>query len=163
MKIKFIEQLLFKVRGVSVPVVRMADIDEKGRIGTIQFLGHVKKRPNSLINTWDSTGWEIQPGTHPITIINEKGLQEVGYVVSEKGETVDLNQYPVLVPAIRAGEVYTKPSNNPNLERVIGTGATLDDIPESLDLGKSMRNILIGIMFGAPLWWIVFKILGVIG
>jgi len=145
MKVKIIERLLFKLRGMSVPVVRVADIDEHGRIGTIQFVGHVKKRPNSLVQTWDGTGWEIQKDTHQVTIVNEKGVAETGYVVQETGSTSD---------------IFTTRSIFPNLERVIGAAATLDDIPDSLDLGKSMRNLLLGILIAAPLWWIVFKIIG---
>jgi hypothetical protein len=162
MKIKAIEQLLFKVRGISVPVVRVSNIDENGRIGMIQFLGHVKKRPNSLVNTWDATAWEIDKKSHPVSIVNEKGIQEVGFVVSESGETVDVSHKPIrVVPKIETTDLYTTPSAHPNLERVIGAAATLDDITDGLDLGKSMKNVLIGIMVGAPLWWIIFKILGI--
>jgi hypothetical protein len=54
-------------------------------------------------------------------------------VVSEQGKTVDL---------------YVKPYTGLNLEDVIGKAATSNDISDNMDLGKSMRNLLIGILLG---------------
>lgn len=160
MKIKAIERLLFKMRGMSVPVIRVSDIDINGRIGTIQFLGDLKDRPNSIISTWDAKGWEKCPEVMPVNIISEKGERSIGYVVSEAGNTVSVTddaEKSEFKPEIKTTDLHVQ---YPNRERVIGMGAQLDDIPEVMELGRSMRNILIGIMIAAPLWWIVFKIIG---
>jgi hypothetical protein len=133
MKIKFIEQWKFKMFGRSVPAVRAGEITDKGLIGSLELIGPVKKRANSLIKTWDSKGWEIDKYSQQITLINEKGISERAVVVSESGKTINL---------------YTEPKQTPNLEEVIGYAATMDDIAESMDMGKSIRNILIGLVFG---------------
>jgi hypothetical protein len=145
MAFKLIERIKYKMNGRSVPVLKATDIEETGKIRSLQYLGQVKRRANSLIATWDSKGWEIQPGQTMITIIMENGLSSVGYVVSEAGSVIDL---------------YTrKPSEFPNREDIIGKAATMDDIGESMDLGKSMKNVVVGMFLGAPIWWMVFVML----
>ena len=141
---KLIDQWLFKLRGKSVPVLRVQDIDNDGRVHTLQDVGKVKDRPNSLINTWDSKGWEKSEDAFPITFLNDKGDPEMRWVVSVRGKTVNL---------------YTRPCNLPNDEEVIGKAATVDDISDAMDLGKSMRNILIGVVVGAPFWWFIFQVI----
>lgn len=136
MKIKFIERWKFRLNGRSVPAIRAEDITAQGLIGSLHLIGDVKKRPNSLVNTWDSKGWEIDPYSQKITLIQENGNSESVYVVSELGKTINL---------------YTDPVMHPNLEDVIGHAATMDDIGDSMDLAKSMRNIAIGLLFGIGL------------
>jgi len=133
MKIKFIEQWKFRLMGRAVPVVKCEDIDKEGRIYTIHYLGTVKKRANSLIATWDSKGWEIDKSAGKIAFIDEKGNEQYAYVVTEEGKSTSL---------------YTRPISFPNLEDVIGKAATMDDIADAMDLGKSMRNIVIGLIIG---------------
>jgi hypothetical protein len=146
MAIKAIERFRFKMFGRSVPVLHACDITETGMVRTLQVAGDMKDRPNSIIKTWDGKGWEKSPDGHMINLIDEKGSGRLAYIVSEFGRTVNL---------------YTEPrSSYPDLEDVIGRAATMDDIAEAMDLGKSVRNILLGGLISAPVWWIVFQILG---
>ncbi len=87
---KFIEKLKFKLGGRSVPAIKMEDVDSRGRVGTIHYLGGVKRRANSLITTWDEKGWEIKLGKGQINIILENGINQKGFIVDESGQTVDL-------------------------------------------------------------------------
>lgn len=136
MKIKFIEQWKFRLIGRSVPVMRVSDIDKEGRVHTLMDVGTCKDRPNSIVNTYDEKGWEKAPDSMPVIFLSSKGTPEQRWIVSESGETVNL---------------YTKPVTFPNLEEVIGHAATMDDIADSMDLGKSMRNLLIGMFIGIGL------------
>jgi hypothetical protein len=144
MRIKFIEQWKFRLFGRAVPVVKAEDITDNGIVCTLHLLGDVKKRANSMISTWDAKGWEIDRYSSKITLIDEKGLSKSAYVVSDGGKTINL---------------YTNPILNPNLEDVIGHAATMDDIADAMDLGKSMRNIVIGMLIGICIgWWFVAPI-----
>jgi hypothetical protein len=145
MRIKFIEQWKFKLMGRAVPVMKVEDIDAEGKITTLHFLGTCKKRANSIISTWDATGWEIDPRHGPIRYINENGIESQIYVVSEGGNTAPL---------------MTEKCAFPNREEVIGRAATMDDVSEAMDLGKSMRNIIIGGILSGPVWYILFQVLG---
>lgn len=146
MKLKIIEQLKFKLSGKSMPVIRVSEIDQDtGLIRTLHNAGTMKDRPNSLINTWDTKGYEKKKDTNPITRLNEKGISELVWVVSERGETVNL---------------YTRPWLGPAWEDVIGKAATADDISESMDLNKSMRNLFIGILIGIGIWMVMGPIFG---
>lgn len=145
MRIKFIEQWKFKLQGRAVPVMKVEDIDSSGKITTLHFLGNCKKRANSIVSTWDAKAWEIDPNYGPIRYIDEKGIEQQIYVVSEAGNTAPL---------------ATKINVFPNLEEIHGKGATMDDISEAMDLGKSMRNLIIGALISAPVWYILFQILG---
>lgn len=145
MRIKFIERIRFRMMGRAVPVIEAADIDEKGRVRTLIYRGQLKKRDNSLIATWDATGYELKHGQQMITIIDEKGTSNSGYLVSEKGVSTD---------------IWTVPYLGPSVKSILGKYATADDIADNMDLGKSMRNVLIGVLFGAPVWWIVFQVMG---
>lgn len=177
MKFAVIERLKFKLFGEAVPIIRAADIDEQGRINTLEFVGLVKRRDNSFVRTWDSRGWEKKPGQMPIRIRNDKGESVLGFVVSEEGCTVELfmesqedwmkstvhnpQPKPDQLPEGQTVNLYTKKSPFPNKEGIIGAAATMDDINEAMDLQKSVRNILIGLIVGAPVWWFVFQLLGV--
>lgn len=145
MRIKFIEQWKFKLQGRAVPVMKVEDIDSNGKITTLHFLGNCKRRANSLVSTWDAKGWEIDPRYGPIRYIDDKGIESLIYVVSEAGNTAPL---------------ATRINTFPNLEEVLGKGATMDDISEAMDLGKSMKNIMIGALLSAPVWYILFQVLG---
>lgn len=133
MAIKFIEQWKFKLAGRSVPVIKCEDIDHEGRVYTLHFLGTAKRRANSLVTTWDSKGWEIDKSAGKIAFIDEKGFEQYAFVVTEAGQSTKL---------------YTKPVIFPNLEDAIGKAATMDDIADAMDLGKSMRNMVIGLLLG---------------
>jgi len=133
MRIKFIERLSFRLRGRAIPVIKAGDISSDGQVRSLFFMGDMKKRPNSLVNTWDEKGWEIQQGAGYITMIDEKGLPKDAYIVSESGKTVNL---------------YIYPRQLPNLEDVIGHAATMDDIADAMDLGRSMKNLAIGAIIG---------------
>jgi len=149
MRIKFIERIKFSLTGRSVPVVKVADIGPDGKVLSLQMLGPVKDRPNSLITSWDEKGWEKDndsPGY--LNLIDEKGTTALSRVVSCAGRTTDLYVHPY----------FRNPA--PDREDVIGHAAMMDDIADSMDLGKSFRNIAIGIIIGAPVWWIVFQIVG---
>jgi hypothetical protein len=145
MRIKFIEQWKFKLMGRAVPVMKVEDIDAEGRITTLHFLGSCKKRANSIISTWDATGWEIDPKHGPIRYIDEKGIENHIYIVSESGNTAPLMTYR---------------GTFSNREEIIGRAATMDDVAEAMDLGKSIRNIIIGGLLSAPVWWIIFQMIG---
>lgn len=141
MRIKFLEKMKFKFAGRSVPVIKCEDIDTAGRVHTLHMLGGCKDRPNSIIATWDSKGWEKDPmWGSPITLIDEKGIQSLAYVASEEGVTVPL---------------FTRPSAYPNREDVIGRASTMDDISDAMDLGKSMRNMIIGVVIGTFIGWLL--------
>jgi hypothetical protein len=133
MRIKFIERIKFAMSGRSVPVIKVDDVEQDGKIKTIHFLGEVKKRPNSLVVTWDEKGYEIDKGAGLVNLIDDKGIRQPAYVVSTRGITTD---------------IFTRPYAGLNLEDVIGKAATADDIADNMDLGKSMRNLLIGLALG---------------
>jgi len=138
MRIKFIEKWRFKLMGRAVPVMKCEDVDFAGRVTTLHYLGNVKKRPNSLVSTWDNKGWEIDPEYGPIRYIDERGLESYIYVVSEAGKTCPL---------------HTRMTAFPNLEDVIGKGATCDDIGEAMDYKPSMSSkflfLIVGLGIGA--------------
>lgn len=133
MRIKFIEQWKFRLSGRAVPTVKAEDITSDGVINTLHLMGDCKMRANSIINTWDSKGWEIVKDSKKITLINEKGITQSAYVVSDAGVTINL---------------YTEPSAFPNREDIIGKAATMDDISDAMDLNKSIKNLAIGFIIG---------------
>lgn len=156
----FFKKWQARLFGPKVPVVRFANGAK-----TIEFMGHLAKRENSLIDSWNQRGYEIVSG--PVEIIIN-GKKEIGYAVDEAGITINFHRNIEFIPA--------KPLNpdNPktffevdqllipksgtisyNWEGIIGRCATLDDIADGLDLGKSMKNIVIGILIGLPLGWII--------
>jgi hypothetical protein len=134
MRIKFIERIKFSMSGRSVPVIKVDDVEQDGKVKSIHFLGDIKKRPNSLVVTWDEKGYEIDKEAGLVNLIDDKGIRQPAFVVSARGKTVD---------------IYTQPYKGINYEDVIGKAACADDIADNMDLGKSMRNLLIGIAIGA--------------
>lgn len=133
MAIKFIEQWKFRLTGRAVQTVRLTDIASDGIVGTVQLMGDCKIRANSIVNTWDAKGWELDKDARKITLINEKGISVNAFVVSDAGNSVN---------------IYTNPSHFPNREDIVGKAATMDDVADAMDLEKSVRNIVIGLVFG---------------
>lgn len=138
-KIKFFEQMSFKLRGINVPVVRLDNVTEEGQVKTVQFVGECKDRPNSLVNSWDEKGWEKQPDSEMVTMIDDKGIKVLAWIVNSKGVTCN---------------IYTKPWIGPKCEDIIGRNSTFDDIADAMALGKSMRNIFIGLVIGVMVGWL---------
>lgn len=140
--VDFIDKLTFKMFGRKVPVFSVKDVDH-GRVKAIQ-LGDWQENPNTLLDKWDSKG-SIKTNDGLITFIDPSGLQRQAYV-QYLGKTVDL---------------FVNPQEDvPNNEKVVGSLLTIDILAELLDMGKSMKNVALGILIGAPIWWIVFQILG---
>lgn len=143
---RIIEQIRFKLTGKSIPVMRVSEVESQGgKIHTLQYVGLMKDRPNSLINTFDVKGYEKAKDTVPITRLNESGIPEQCWIVSSRGQTINL---------------YTQPWEGPNLEDVIGKAATADDIAEAMDMNKSNRLLYIGIAIGIGIWMIMGPIIG---
>jgi len=139
MRIKFIEKLKFKFAGRSVPVLKVMDVDVAGRVKAIQLIAGCKDRPNSLLCTWDGTGWEKDPEYGPIDVIDEKGIGSKRWIVSESGKTVPL---------------FTRMSAFPNREKVIGAMANMDDIADAMSLHPSMREKMIFMFVGILAGWL---------
>jgi hypothetical protein len=141
MKIKFLEQISFKLAGRSVPVMRVSEVEQDtGKINTLQDIGTCKDSPNRLVETWDNRGWEKTKDVSPITRLNAKGDSELCWVVSARGQTVNL---------------YTQPWLGPALEEVIGKAATVDDIATAMDLTPSMRDKIVWMIIGIMLGWLI--------
>jgi hypothetical protein len=137
MRFKSIEKLKFRITGRSVPVIKCMDIDENGRINSLHLIGECKDNQNTIHSTWDDKGWEKDQKTGgPILYIDEKGIKTLAYVVSESGTTVSL---------------YTSKRDRPNAEDTIGKMLSWDVLTMALDMGKSLRNIMIGMVFGIAL------------
>lgn len=146
MRFKFIEQWRFRLEGRAVPVLKVSDVGQDGKVLSLQDLGEIKLRPNSLINTWDEKGYEISKETPGyITMISEKGIPRDARLVCTAGRTVDLYIHPF----------YKNPA--PDREDVIGHAATMDDIADSMDLGKSLRNLVIGLIIGCFIGWLIIS------
>jgi hypothetical protein len=134
----FIDKWTYKLFGRKVPVFRVRDVGQNGEIKSISLLKWVD-RPNSLIESWNVIGAEKSgAGVGLLQFTDEAGLTQPAFV-EYKGRTVSL---------------YTEEITTPNLEKVIGSGAMLDDIAESMDLGKSMKNMVIGILIGIMIGWL---------
>lgn len=135
-KIKFIESWKFKIRGRVVPVIVAQDIAENGKIGSLHLKGELGKRDNSLVDAWDEKGYEIDKNAMAIPVLNEKGLALNTFIVSESGKTINLYTDP-------------RPPNYPNWSTTLGKFFMADDVADNLTLGKSMKNILIGLIIGS--------------
>lgn len=132
----FIDRWVYKLTGRKVPVFQVVDVSDNGLIKSVVLMPWVK-RHNSLLETWNTIGAEISPNHEGyITYTDASGLTQPAYA-EYKGRTCNL---------------YIRPRAAPNLEKVIGSAATIDDIGEALDMGKSMRNLVIGIVIGMMLW-----------
>jgi hypothetical protein len=138
----FIEKWKMKLFGRGVQTFSVEEIDEHGRVLVFRSAGKQKRRDNSIIETWDAKGSEIH--AQPVNFITDDHIIEPAYIV-QGGETIDL---------------FIRKSIFPNRESIVGKGATMDDIADSMDLGKSMKNIVIGGILSAPVWWMIFQVLG---
>jgi hypothetical protein len=136
MKIKFIESWKFKLRGRVVPVIVAQDISAEGKIGSLFIAGKLGKRDNSLVNAWDEKGYEINRNAMAIPVTDEKGLVSNTFVVSDAGQTINLYTDP-------------RPKDYPNWATLLGKLFMADDIADNMTLGKSMKNIVIGLIIGA--------------
>jgi len=130
-----IDKFKFKFSGRKVPVFQVKDVDNQ-RIKTIQ-LSKWQDNPNTLLDKWDVQGSEKR-NEGKITFIDEGGLSQVAYV-EYLGQTVDLF-------------VSKGFEDVPNREKVIGGLLTIDIFGELLDIGKSMKNMAIGVIIGMILY-----------
>lgn len=138
----FIEKWRLKLFGRGVQTFKIEEIDENGRVLTLRDAGKNKRRANSIIETWDAKGAEIHAPA--VNFITADSLIQPAYI-AQGGETVAL---------------YITPSKFPNREEIVGKSATLDDIADAMDLNKSMKYILMGGLFSAPVWWLIFQMIG---
>ena len=130
-----IEKLSFKLIGRKVPVLQVLDVDHQ-RIKTIRF-ARWQDNPNTLLEKWDVQGAQ-KTNAGKITLIDESGLSQMAYV-EYLGQTIDL-------------WVSKGFEDVPNREKVVGGLLTIDIFGELLDIGKSMKNMLIGIFVGMALY-----------
>ena len=140
----FIEKWKMKLFGRGVHSFAVEEIDEQGRVLVFREVGKQKRRENSIIETWDSKGSEIH--AQPVNFITQDHLIQPAYITNG-GETIDL---------------FIRKPTLPDRTGIVGRAATMDDIAEAMDLGKSMKNIIIGGIISAPVWWIIFQMLGAI-
>lgn len=140
----FIEKWKMKLFGRGVYTFSVEEYDENGRVLVLRGVGKIKRRANSIVETWDAKGSEIH--AQPVNFITEDHLIQPAYI-TQGGETIDL---------------FIKKSIFPNREEIVGKAATMDDIAEAMDLGKSVKNIVIGAILGAPVWWFIFQFMGAI-
>jgi hypothetical protein len=138
----FIEKWRMKLTGRGVQTFKIEEIADDGRVLVLRDVGKTKRRANSIIETWDAKGDEIHK--QPVAFISSDSLIQPAYI-AHQGETIDL---------------YIRPSNYPNREEIVGKAATLDDIADAMDLGKSVKNIFVGALLSAPVWWIIFQMIG---
>lgn len=133
--VEFIEKLMFKLAGRKVPVFQVKDVENQ-KIKTIRLSRWVDN-PNTLLEKWDVQGAE-KHNAGRITYIDEGGLTQPAYI-EYLGQTVDLF-------------VSKGFEDVPNREKIVGGLLTIDIFGELLDIGKSSRNILIGIFIGWATW-----------
>jgi hypothetical protein len=131
-----------KLFGRGVQTFSIEEINIDGKVLTLRDAGAQKRRANSIIETWDAKGSEIH--ANPINFISADSVMQPAYVVNG-GETI---------------EIYVRKPTYPNREEIVGKAATLDDIADAMDLGKSVKNIFIGGLLSAPVWWIIFQMIG---
>jgi hypothetical protein len=135
----FIKRWTYKLTGKKIPVFRVADVGSDGLVKSL-ILAQWVDRPNSILETWNVIGAEKSPNHEGMMNYTDTGgLTQPAYA-EYKGRTCNL---------------YVQPRNAPNMEKVIGSGAMLDDIAESMDMGRSMRNLLIGVLIGIVVGWTV--------
>jgi hypothetical protein len=115
------------------------DVDISGKVGSVQLIDGCKDRPNSILCTWDGTGWEKDPEYGPISVIDDKGIENKRWVVSEQGKSTAL---------------WTRQSAFPNREKIIGTGANMDDIGEAMAYHPPLRDKMIFLGIGILAGWL---------
>lgn len=123
----------FKIKGRAVPVIVALDINSDGRIGALHLAGDLGMRDNSIVNTWDEHTYEVDRDAQAIPVLNEKGIALNTRIVSEEGRTINL---------------YTYKREYPNARSILGRFSMADDIADNMVLGKSMRNLFIGLLIG---------------
>lgn len=123
----------FRIKGRAVPVIVALDINADGRIGALHLAGEMGKRDNSLVNTWDEHTYEVDRDAQVIPVLNEKGIVSNTHIVSEAGKTINL---------------YTYPRAFPNARSILGRFSMADDIADNMVLGKSHKNLIIGLIIG---------------
>jgi len=119
--------------------MKILDVDVAGKVNAIQMIAACKDRPNSLLCTWDGTGWEKDPQYGPIDITDVKGITTKHWIVSEQGKSTGL---------------WTRMSAFPNREKIIGTGANMDDIAEAMGYHPPMRDKIIFLGIGILAGWL---------
>ena len=133
--VDIIEKITFKFAGRKVPVFQVKDVENQ-KIKTIRLSRWVDN-PNTLLEKWDVTGAE-KHNAGKITYIDESGLTQFAYI-EYLGQTVDIF-------------VSKGFEDVPNRERVVGGLLTIDVFGELLDIGKSSKNLFIGIIIGCLLY-----------
>jgi hypothetical protein len=106
-----------------------------GKIGSLFLAGKLGKRDNSLVNAWDEKGYEINRNAMAIPVTDEKGLVSNTFIVSDAGQTINLYTDP-------------RPEDYPNWATLLGKLFMADDIADNMTLGKSLKNIMIGLLIG---------------
>lgn len=135
----FIDRWMYKLTGKKIPVFQVVDVGENGLIKSLVLTGWIRRK-NSLLESWNTDGAEISPHHEGlITYTDASGLTQPAYA-EHKGRTCNL---------------YVRPRNAPNHEKTIGAAATIDDIAEALDMGKSIKNLVIGMLIGVMLGWLI--------
>jgi hypothetical protein len=139
----FIEKWRMKLFGRGIQTFKVEEYDVvTGRVLTLRNVGKPKRRANSIIETWDAKGDEIK--ANPVNFITDDHVIEPAFIACG-GITIDL---------------FVTPTSLPNREQIIGKFATLDDLADAMDLGKSVKNYIIGGLISAPVWWLVFQFIG---
>lgn len=134
----FLDKWIYKLTGPKIPVFNVEIAEEDGKVKAFTFSKWLR-RANSLMETWHVKGASIEEGEGRITYTDESGLTQPCFA-TYKGKTHDL---------------YVTPRSYPSVEKIIGAGAMMDDIAESMDMGKSMKNMLIGCVIGIMLGWLI--------
>ena len=139
---KLIDQIAFKLTGKKVPVYRVSEVDqESGLILSLQDMGYCKDDPNGIFYPWENKDYEKRKDTKPVTRVNTNGIAEPCWIVSERGQTVNL---------------YTQPWKGPQLESVLGQMVSVDSIAKAMGLEPSMRAKIVFMVLGIFMgWWVV--------
>lgn len=138
---KIIDQIKFKLAGRAVPVMRVSEVDPRdGRVMTLRDLGTCRDDPNRLVYSWDNKAWEKSKDATPITRMSTSGIPAMCWIVSERGETINL---------------YAQPWKGPALETVLGNLANIDVVADAMDLNPSMRDKIIFLIIGIFLGWLI--------
>jgi hypothetical protein len=131
-----IDRWMYKLAGRKIPVFQVIDVGTNGLVKSLVLAKWVR-RNNSLLETWHVQGAEISENHEGmITYTDDSSLTQPAFI-EYKGRTCNL---------------YVRPRAAPNHEKTIGAWAMVDDLAESLDLGKSMKNIVIGAFIGMAIW-----------
>ena len=133
----FIDRWMYKLTGKKIPVFQIVDVESDGKIKSLT-LANWLRRHNSLLETWNVLGCEIDP-EGLLSYTDPSGLTQPAYA-EFKGITVPL---------------YVSPRTYPNHEKTIGGAATCDDLAEALDMNKSIKNLVIGMLIGIMLGWLI--------